>query len=159
MEATFCIQPATNGGCGPWALSLMVAISKYSNVLSTEEIIAVFKCLVSLSNSTFISIPAIDFWLSFFLEYGSNPDICLEGLTALDKLLSKFKDNIGLLNEDNLKDILCCGRKSGVLSNDELFQCESILKYGLEGFQIEENNSYIFLPVMVKILKDKKLKN
>lgn len=156
MEATFRIQPATHGGTGPWALNLMVAISKYPNELSTEEILAVFRCLQSLSNSSFISIPVIDFWLSFFLEHGNNTDICSEGLVTLNILLSKFQDTLGLLNEDNLKDVLYCGRQSGVLSNDELFKCESILKYGLKGFQIEEKNSYLFLPVMVKILKERK---
>jgi len=155
MEATFRIHPATNGGTGPWALSLMVAISKYPKELSTEEILLVFKCLQSLSGSSYISLPAVDFWLSIFLEYGKNPDISLEGFRTINNLVSKFQNINELFNDDNLKDILDCGIVSNIISNDEAFKCQSVLQYGIGGILIQETNTYLFLPTLLKILKAK----
>lgn len=155
MENAFYIQPATNGGSGPWALSLMVAISKHSDQLSTEEILAIFRCIQSLSDSSYIRIPVIDFWLSIFLEYGNNPDICSEGIVTLGDLVSKHQTACQLLNEDEIKDIICCGENSKVLSDDEVFKCRYALEYGINGIKIEKTNSYIFLPILVKILKGK----
>lgn len=154
MKIVFCVEPATNGGTGPWALSLMVAISKYPNELSVEEIILVFQCLQSLSGSSFINIPAIDFWLSIFLDYGNNPEICSEGFLTLQNLISKFKEIT--FTENNLKDILHCAENSKVLSDDEVFKCKNALEYGFYGMENEEKlNSYLFLPSLVKILKAK----
>jgi len=155
MEATFRIHPATNGGTGPWALSLMTAISKYPNELSTEEILLTFKCLQSLSGSSYISLPAVDFWLSLFLEYGKNPDITLEGFGTLNNLVSKFQNISELFDDSNLKDILDCGIVSNIISNDEAFKCQSVLEYGIGGIQVQETNTYIFLPALLKILKSK----
>jgi len=155
MEAAFRIHPATNGGTGPWALSLMVTISKYPKKLSTEEILLVFKCLQSLSGSSYISLPAVDFWLSLFLEYGKIPDISLEGFVTLNNLVSKFQNISELFDDGNLKDILDCGIVSNVMSNDEAFKCQSVLEYGTSGIQIQETNTYLFLPSLIKILKAK----
>lgn len=155
MEATFRIHPATNGGTGPWALSLMMAISKYPNKLSTEEILLTFKCLQSLSGSSYISLPAVDFWLTLFLVYGKNPDISLEGFETLNNLVSKFQNVSELFDDDNLKDILDCGIVSNIISNDEAFKCQSVLEYGIGGIRIQETNTYIFLPTLLKILKSK----
>lgn len=155
MESAFRIQPATNGGTGPWALSLMIAIDKYPSKFSTGVVLEVFRCLQSLSNSSFISIYVIDFWLSIFLEYGENADICSEGYITLNNLVSKYKNVFESLNCENLKKILDCGTKSKVLSDDEVFKCHSILLYGTNGMKIEEPNSYLLLPIMFKILKAK----
>lgn len=154
MKVVFGMEPATNGGTGPWALSLMVVISKYPNQLSAEEIILVFQCLQSLSGSSFIRIPAIDFWLSIFLEYGDKSDVCTEGFITLKNFVSKFKETT--LTETNLKDILRCAENSKVLSDAEVLKCRSVLEYGVYGMEIEEKlNSYLFLPSLVKILKAK----
>lgn len=153
MEALFRVQPATNGGTGPWALSLMIAIDKYPLKLSTEVVIGAFKCLQSLSNSSYISIYVVDFWISIFLEYGGNGDICSEGFITLNNLISKYKNVFQLFNEENLKEILDRGTESKVLSDDEVFKCRSVLLYGINGIKIKEPNPYLFLPVMVKILK------
>ncbi|XP_025207586.1 uncharacterized protein LOC112603296 isoform X2 [Melanaphis sacchari] len=155
MEATFRIHPATNGGTGPWALSLMVAISKYPKELSTEEILLAFKCLQSLSGSSYISLPAVDFWLFLFLEYGKNPDISPEGFDTLNNLVSKFQNISELFDNSCLKDILNCGIVSSVLSDDEAFKCQSVLEYGMDGIQIQESNNYLFLPTLLRILKAK----
>jgi len=155
MEAAFRIHPATNGGTGPWALNLMVAISKYSKELSTEEILLVFKCLQSLSGSSYISLPAVDFWLSLFLEYGKIPEVSLEGFVTLNNLVSKFQNVSELFNDANLKDVLNCGIVSNSISNDEAFKCQSVLEYGIGGIQIQETNTYQFLPTLIKILKAK----
>lgn len=155
LEATFSIQPATNGGTGPLALSFMVAVSKCSHELSTEEVLLIFQCLQSLSSSSFISIPAIDFWFYIFMEYGNNFDICSAGFVTLNNLISKYQDICQILNEDDIKDILCRGEKTNVLSNDEVFKCQSILEHGTNGIKIKEKNSYLFLPVMMKLLKSK----
>lgn len=153
MEAAFRIQPATNGGTGPLALNIMMTISKLPGVvLSTEEIIQVFRCLQSLSKNSCVSIPAIDFWLLIFLKYGRNAEICLEGFSTLNNLASKYQDTYQLLTEDNVKDILSCGENSMVLSKEEVFKCQSVLEYGFDGIKIAENNSYIFLPTMIQIL-------
>uniref|UniRef100_A0A2S2NAL6 Nucleolar pre-ribosomal-associated protein 1 n=1 Tax=Schizaphis graminum TaxID=13262 RepID=A0A2S2NAL6_SCHGA len=153
MEATFRIHPATNGGTGPWALSLMVAISKYPKELSTEEILLTFKCLQSLSGSSYISLPAVDFWLFLFLKYGKNSDISLEGFSTLNNLVSKFQNISELFDDDNLKDILNCGTVSNVISNDEAFKCQSVLEYGIDGILVQESDNYLFLPALLKILK------
>jgi len=155
MEATFRIHPATNGGTGPWALSLMVAISKYPKELSTEEILLIFKCLQSLSGSSYISLSAVDFWIFLFLGYASNPDIILEGFNTLNNLVSKFKNISELFDNSNLKDILKLGMSSNVISNDEGYECSSVLDYGMSGIQIQEPNNYVFLPTLLKILKAK----
>lgn len=155
MESAFRVQPATNGGTGPWALSLMIAIHKYPLKLSTEVVLGVFRCLQSLSNSSYISIYVIDFWLSIFLEYGEITDICSEGYITLNNLISKYKNAFELLNEDNLKEILNCGIKSKVLSEDEVFKCQSVLLYGINGIKIKDPTSYLLLPIIIKILKAK----
>lgn len=155
MEATFRIHPATNGGTGPWALSLMGAISKYPKELSAEEILLIFKCLQSLSGSSYISLSAVDFWIFLFLEYASNPDIILEGFNTLNNLVSKFKNISELFDNSNLKDILKRGMFSNVISNDEGHECSSVLDYGMSGIQIQEPNNYVFLPTLLKILKAK----
>lgn len=155
MEATFGIQPATNGGTGPWALSLMATISKYPVDLSTEEILLVFQCLRSLSSSSFISIPAVDFWLFIFIEYGNTPEICSEGIITLNNLVSKYQDVYHLIHQDYMKEILCRLEKTNILSADEVFKCRSILEYGIDGIKLEETNSYLFLPAMLKMLKTK----
>jgi len=155
MEAAFRSHPATNGGTGPWALSLMVAISKYPNKLSTEEILLIFKCLQSLSGSSYISLSAVDFWIFLFLRYASNPDIILEGFNTLNNLVSKFKNISELFDDSNLKDILKQGMFANVISSDEGYACSSVLDYGINGIQIQEPNNYIFLPTLLKILKEK----
>jgi len=155
MEATFRVHPATNGGTGPLALSLMIAISKYRKELSIEEILLVFKCLQSLSGSSYISLSAVDFWIFLFLEYGKNPDIILEGFSTLNNLVSKFKNISELFNDSNLKNILNQGMYSNVISNDEGHECLSVLEYGMSGIQIQEPNNYVFLPTLLKILKEK----
>jgi len=152
MEALFRIQPATNGGVGPWALSLLVTISKHVNSFSTEEILAVFSCLKSLSSSSYISIPIIDFWLNLFLKYGNIYDICSEGFVTLDNLVSKYPDAYQQFSKDNLQDIINCGENSKVLSDNEVFKCRSLIEHGINGFEIKEENSYVFLPALVKII-------
>lgn len=155
MEALFGIHPATNGGTGPWASSLMVAIRNHSNHLSTEEILLAFKCLQALSGNSYISLPAVDFWISIVLEFRQDPDIVREGFNTLNNLVSKFQNVSELFDNGNLKAVLKCGITSNVLSDDEAFKCQSILKYGTNGIQIEEKNTYLFLPTMLKILKAK----
>lgn len=154
MKSAFMIEPATNGGTGHWAIGLMVTISKCIdfNSLSTEEIMLAFECLQMLSKSSFIRNYAIDFWLLMFLEYGKSPDICLEGFVTLKNLVSKYKNVHEFINEDNIKEILSFGKITKVLSDFEVFQCQSILEHGSSGIKVEETNSYIFLPTMIQIL-------
>lgn len=155
MKRSFSIQPATNGGTGPLALNFMVVISKCTNELSKEEILLVFQCLQSLNVTSFISIPIIDFWLHIFLECGNDPEICSEGFATLNNLISKYQDLCQLFNKDKMKKILCHGIKTSILSNNEVFKCQNILEYGIGGIKIEEKDSYLFLPIMMKILKSK----
>lgn len=152
MKSIFAIEPATNGGTGNWAIGLMVTISKYTDALSTEEILLIFQCLQMLSNSSFIGDSAIDFWLLIFLEHGNNPDICLEGFVTLNNLILKYKNVYEFIDKNNIKEILCHGENAKVLSDDEVFQCKSILEHGLNGILIKETKSYIFLPTLIKIL-------
>lgn len=156
MENIFRIEPATNGGSGVWALGLMTVISKSPKRLSANEICVLFRCLQSLSNSSYIGIPATDFLLYLFLEYGCNHNVCHEAFVTLNNVVAKYKDVYQILTEDNLTQILNCGETSKVLSDDEILKCRSILKYGINGVQIEKSSTYLFLPTMVNILKDKK---
>jgi len=153
MNATFRIQPATNGGTGPWALNLMTAVSKCVQEISTEEIHLIFECLESLSNNVCISIPVIDFWLSMFLDYGNNSITCVKGLNTLTNLVSKYKDVFKSFEEDDLKDILRCIENSKAVSDKEILRCQLVLKHGTYGMIIENPKEYLFLPVLVKILK------
>lgn len=153
MEAAFRVQPATNGGTGPLALSMMVAVSKFPNKLTPDEVIQIFKCLRSLSKNSCVSIPAIDFCLMIFTDYGTDPKICLEGLYTLNNLVTKYPGVYKLLKKSNVKDILCHVENTKVLSDDELFKCQSILENGFSSYKIPENNSFIFLPTMISLLK------
>lgn len=155
METVFSIQPATNGGSGPWAISLMIAISKYLDKFNSEEILATFQCIQSMSGSSFIREPVIEFWLSIFLDYGNEPDIYSAGIVTLNDLVSKYTKSWETLNDDAIKDIICFGENSNVLSEDEVFKCRSALEYGVDGFVIEEANSFTLLPILIKILKNK----
>lgn len=156
MENLFHIESATNGGSGVWALGLMTVISKSPKRLSANEICVSFRCLQSLSNSPYIGIPAIDFLLYLFLEYGCDDHVCYQAFVTLNNVVAKYKDVYQVLTDDNLTQILNCGETSKVLSDDEILKCRSILKYGIKGVQIEKSSSYLFLPTMVNILKDKK---
>ncbi|XP_025413157.1 nucleolar pre-ribosomal-associated protein 1 [Sipha flava] len=153
MESLFRVQPATKGGTGPWAISIMIAVDKCPSKLSPEVIIGTFRCLQSLTNSSFISIFVVDFWLSIFLKYGENADICSEGYITLNSLISKYKNVFQLFNNENLEEIIDRGAESKVLSDDEVFKCRSVLLYGIKGIKIKEPNPYLLLPVLVKILK------
>lgn len=156
FNAVFRIQPATNGGTGPWALSFMTAIPKCNHDFSTEEVILIFECLKSLANSSYIGIPAIDFWLSMYLDYGNNFIICTKGLLALKTLVSKYVKVISdYFSENDLIDILRWGAKSNAISKKEVLKCQSVLNYGTYGIQIEKPEKYLFLPELVIILKEK----
>ncbi|VVC41831.1 Hypothetical protein CINCED_3A025916 [Cinara cedri] len=109
MKSVFSIEPATNGGTGQWATSLMVTLSICIKTLSNEEIILIFECL---------------------------------------QVLSEF------FSKDNIKIILNHGETTKVLTDDEVFECQSILKHGFNNIKIEETNSYIFLPTMIQILNN-----
>lgn len=154
MKNTFCIEPATNGGTGPWALSLMTAVCKFHGKLSSEEICLLFQCLRTLSSSSYISIPAFDFWLYLFLEFGDDQEVCREGFVTLKNIVSKYHDINQLFSKKSLTDVLFCGENSKVLSDDEVFKCRSVLEHGINGVKIEET-SFLFLPTMIKILKVK----
>lgn len=151
MDNLFRIVPATGGGTGPWAISLMTIVTKDPSNVSLEEIKLLFQCLHSLSGSSYISIPVIDFWLYLFLAYGCDPNVCSFGFAVLDNIISKY--NVYKFLNDNLYDIFYCAKNSGVFSDDEEFKCKSILEHGINGIKIEETSSFLFLPTMVKILK------
>lgn len=153
MNASFRVQPATNGGTGPWALHLMTAISKCIQKLSDEEVHLVFECLESLSNNVCMSTPVIDFWLYMFLDNGNNSIACTKGLSTLAILVSKYKEIFKSFKKEDLKHILFCIENSKTVSDEEMFRCELVLKHGTYGMKIENPKKYLFLPILVKILK------
>lgn len=155
MEGAFRVQPATNGGSGPWALSLMIALSKISTNLSNEEVIQVFSCLNALSTNSSIIPATVDFWLYIFLLYGVEPEVAVKGFASLANLLTKYSNTFSYLNKDNLFAILSCGKNSKVLSDDELFKCNCIIEHGVDGVDFDNTNleTYLFLPTLIKGLK------
>ncbi|XP_050435680.1 nucleolar pre-ribosomal-associated protein 1 [Adelges cooleyi] len=154
MEAAFLVQPATNGGTGPWALSLMMAISKLQVKLSTEEVIQMFSCLNALSASSSISTATVDFLLFMFLEYGNVLDVAVAGFATLANIASKYMESFQLLTNQNLLDVLDCGESSTALTPDEIQKCRCVLEHGVNGIQIDNNeNTYLYLPTLLKYLK------
>ncbi|XP_050532927.1 nucleolar pre-ribosomal-associated protein 1 [Daktulosphaira vitifoliae] len=154
MERAFRVQPATNGGSGPWALSLMTALSKIPTKLSNEEVIQVFCCLNALSANSSIIPATIDFWLYMFLLYGNDSEIAVKGFASLANLSLKYSDTFCYLNKENLLTILSCGKNSKVLSDDELFKCNCIIEHGVNSVEVENFSTYLFLPALIKGLKN-----
>lgn len=122
--------------------------------LSKKEIILVFQCLQSLNCRNYMITPMIDFWFQIFLECGNDPECISEGFAALNNLVSKYQDDEFklLFNKEQINKIISHVKETKALSDDELFKCQNILKYGIDGFKIKEKNSYLFLPIMMKII-------
>lgn len=154
MEKIFRIEPATQGGTGPWALNLMSTICQDSKRLTESEFCVLFRCLKSLSNSSFISIPLVDFILYLFSEHGNKNHVCHEGFITLNQIVSKHHGAYKNITKENLMQMVSCGENTKVLSDDEVLKCRSVLEHGVCGVRIEEISPYIFFPTLVKILNE-----
>lgn len=155
MEKVFRIEPATNGGTGPWALTLMSVISQDPKQLTESEYCVLFRCLKSLSNSSYINIPIVYFVIYLFLEHGNQNHVCHEGFITLNQIVSKYHDAYKVITKENLMQMLSYGENTKVLSDDEVLKCRSVLEHGVYGIRLEEISPYIFLPTLVKILEKK----